>query len=148
MYDRIAAHIEDVRTSLRFDLSDSVYTCCMQELRSLRKGRFESVAQSLENLRAPVDQLKSRLVLVEDAGIDSPADAFVGRPASANSGVRRDPQPFPSAEQMGAFAHMAAELNSMHRRARDLEQTSAEKSPVAPPRAPGPTVPPSTPAPQ
>ena len=146
MYDCIAAHIEDVRTSLCMEISDSFYNRCMEDLRSLREGRFERVAQSLENLHALVDQLQSRLVLVEDARIDSLADEVVGRPASANSGVRRDPQPFKSAEQMGAFAHMAAEPNSTRRRAREVEQTLAERSPVAPPRAPGATVPPGTPA--
>ena len=142
MYDRIAEHIEEARTSLRIDVTDSVYARCMEELRFLREGRFERVTQSLENLRALVDQLQSRLALVEDARIDSPAVDVAGRPASANSGVRTDPQPFPSADQMRAFAHMAAELNSTRRRAREMEQTSAERSPGAPSRGPGATVPP------
>ena len=142
MYDRIAEYIEDVRTSLRIDVSDSVYSRCMEELRSLCEGRFDRVTQSLENLRAFVDQLHSRLVLVEDARIDSPAVDVAGRPASADSGVRRDLQPFPSAEQMGAFAHMAAELNSARRRFRQMEQTSAERSPGSLSRGPGATVPP------
>ena len=72
MYDRFAAHIEDVRTSLRIDISDSVYNRCIEELRSLREGRFKRVAHSLENLRALVNQLQSLLVLVDDARIDSP----------------------------------------------------------------------------
>ena len=121
MYDRIAEHIEEVRTSLRIDVTDSVYARCMEELRSLREGRFGRVTQSLENLRALVDQPQSRLALVEDARIDSHAVEVAGPPASANSGVRADPQLFPSADQMRAFAHMAAELNSTRRRAREME---------------------------
>ena len=66
MYERIADYIEDVRTSLRIDVMDAVYSGCMEELCSLRQGSFDRVRQSLENLRAMVDQLHSRLVLVED----------------------------------------------------------------------------------
>ena len=87
MYDRIAEHIEEVRTSLRIDVTESVYARCMEELRSLRDGRFERVTQPLENLCALVDQLQSRLALVEDARIDSLAVYVAGRPASANAGV-------------------------------------------------------------
>ena len=47
MYDRIAEYIEDVLTSLRIDVSNSVYSRSMQELRFLREGRFERVAQSM-----------------------------------------------------------------------------------------------------
>ena len=50
MYERIAEYIEEVRTSVRIDVSDHVYQRCMDELRSLREGRFDRVTQSLENL--------------------------------------------------------------------------------------------------
>ena len=90
MYDRIAEHIEEVQTSLRIDVTDSVYARCMEELRSLRERRFERVTQSLENLCALIDQLQSPLALVEDARIDSSAVDVAGRPAR-NSGVRADP---------------------------------------------------------
>ena len=43
MYERIAEYIEDVQTSLRIDVSDHVYRRCMDELRSLREGRFDRV---------------------------------------------------------------------------------------------------------
>ena len=124
------------------DVTDSVYARCMGELHSLREGRFERVTQSLENLRALVNQLKSLLALVEDTRIDSPSVDVAGRPASANYGVCADPQPFPSADQMRVFAHMAAELNSTRRRVHEMEQISAERSPGAPSRGPGATVPP------
>ena len=87
-----------------------------------------------------VGQLHSRLVLVEDARIDSPAVDVTVQPASAGSGVRRDSQPFPSAEYMGAFVDIAAELNSAPWRARQMEQTSAERSLGSPSRGPGATV--------
>ena len=87
MYERIAEYIEDVRTSLRIDAYYSFYSRCAEELRSLGGGRFERVTRSLENLRALVDQLHPRLVLVEEARIDSPVTNVGGRPASTNSGV-------------------------------------------------------------
>ena len=40
MYARFAQYIEEVSTSLRIDVSDTVYARCMAELRSLREGRF------------------------------------------------------------------------------------------------------------
>ena len=136
MYDRIAEYIEDVRTSLRIDVSDSVYARCMEELRSPCEGRFERVTQSLEHLRVLVYQLHARLALVEDARNDSTAED-AGQPASANSRVRRDLQPFPSTEQMGAFVHIAAELNSTRRGVFEMEQTSDERSAGALSRGPG-----------
>ena len=81
---------------------------------------------------------------VEDGRIDSSTADVAGRPASTNSGVRRDPQPFPFAVQMGAFTHTAAKLNSTRRRTLELEQTSAVRSPGDPPRGPSATVPPGT----
>ena len=120
MYERMAEYIEDVRTSLRIDVSDHVYRRCMDELRSLRKGRFDRVTQSFENLRALVEQLQSRLALVEDSRLDSPVDYREGRPERPASSGRTDAQPFPSAEQMNALAHMTAELNSTRRRAREV----------------------------
>ena len=80
VYERIAEYIEDVRTSLRIDVSDHVYRRCMDELRSLREGRSDCVTQSLENFRALVDQLQSRLALVEDSRLDSPVDYREDRP--------------------------------------------------------------------
>lgn len=50
MYDRIAEYIEEVRNAFHIDVSDAGYTCCGEELRSLRKGRFDRVNQSLVNL--------------------------------------------------------------------------------------------------
>ena len=67
MYERIADYSDEVSTSLRIDVSDAAYNRFMAELRSLREGRFNRVSQSLENLRALVDELHSRLVLVEDS---------------------------------------------------------------------------------
>ena len=32
MYDRIATYIEEVRTALRIDVTEAVYTRCMEEL--------------------------------------------------------------------------------------------------------------------
>ena len=72
MFDSITEYIEEVRTSLRIDVSDHVYTRCMAELRSLREGRFDRVTQSLENLRALIHELHWRLVLVEDSHLASP----------------------------------------------------------------------------
>lgn len=57
MYALIAQYIEEVRTSIRIEVSDTVYARCMAELRSLREARFERVSQSFENLRALVAQL-------------------------------------------------------------------------------------------
>ena len=143
MYERIAEYIEDVRTSLRIDVSDHVYRRCMDELRALREGRFDRVTQSLENLRALVDQLQSRLALVEDSRLDFPVDYREGRPEGPASSRRPDAQPFPSAAQMNALAHMTAELNSTRRRAREVEQTSAARSPGALTGGPGASDPPN-----
>ena len=141
MYERIAEYIEDVRTSHRIDVSDHFYRRCMDELRSLREGRFDRFTQSLENLRALVDQLQSRLALVEDSRLDSPVEYRENRPEGPASSRRPDAQPFSSAEQMNVFAHMTSELNSTRRRAREVEQTSAARSPGAPTGGPGATVP-------
>ena len=143
MYERIAEYIEDVQTSLRIDVSDHVYRRCMDELRSLREGRFDRVTQSLENIRALVEQLQSRLALVEDSRLDSPVDYREGRPEGPAPSRRPDAQPFPSAEQMNALAHMTAELNSTRRRTREVEQTSTARSPGAPTGGPGASVPPN-----
>ena len=59
MYERITEYIEEFRTSLRIDVTDHVYARCRDESRFLREGRFERVTQSLEILRALVDQLHS-----------------------------------------------------------------------------------------
>ena len=72
MFNRIADYIEEVRTSLRIDVSDTVYTHCMAELGSLREGRFGRVSQLLWNLRALVDELHLRLVLLEDSCLVQP----------------------------------------------------------------------------
>ena len=143
MYERIAEYIEDVRPSLRIDVSDHVYRRCMDELRSLCKGKFDRVTQSMENLRALVDQLQSRLALVEDSRLNSPVDYREGRSERPASSRRPDAQPFPSAEQMIARAHMTAELNSTRRRVREVEQTSTARLPGAPTRGPGASVPPN-----
>ena len=143
MHDGIAEYIAEVRTSVRIDVSDAVYARCMEELRSLREGRFDRVSQPLENLRALVDQLRCRLVLVEDSRLDSP-DAFgEGRPERPASARRSDARPFPSAEQMGAVAQMAAELNCTRPRVLQMEHTPTAASPGAPPIDPGDTVPPN-----
>ena len=122
------------------------HSCDVRTHRAVHPGcpgipSYRCVGQ-LENPRALVDQLQAHLVLVEDARIDSPVVDIAGQPASANSGIRRNPQPSLDAEQMGAFAHMAAEFNSARRGARQMEQTTAERSPGAPSRGPGATVPP------
>ena len=44
---------------------------------------------------------------------------------------------------MGAFAHMASELNPALRRVRQMERTRTPRSPGAPPIGPGGTVPPN-----
>ena len=140
MYDRIASYIEEVRTALRIDVADAVYTRCLEELRSFREGRFERVSQSLENLRALVDQLQSRLALVEDSRLDSPEDFGEGRPERTASTGRTDARPFPSADQMRAFAHVTAQLNSTRRRVRQMERTPTATSPGTPPIGPSGTV--------
>lgn len=118
----------------------------MAELCSLREGRFERVDQSLENLCALVDQLHSRLELIEDAGPDSPAMDVGGHSVSTHSGVRPEPKPFQYSGQMRAFGHMAAELNTTRRRAREIEQVKTARSSRAPSIGPGATTPLSTPA--
>ena len=143
MYERIAEYIEDVPTSLCIDVSDHVYRRCMDELRSLRKGRFHSVTLSLENLRALFDQLQRRLMLIEDSRLDSPVDYRDGRPERPASSRRPNAHPFLSAEQMHELTHVTAELNSTRRRARQVEQTSTARSPGAPTGGPGATVPPN-----
>ena len=148
MIDRIAEYIEKVRTSLRIDVSDAVYNRCMTELRSLRDGRFDRVTQSLENLRALIDKLHSRLMLVEDSRFASPKRSRQGRPERPTSARIPKDRASPSAEQLCAFAHLSAQLNDTHRRARDMERTMAERLPHAPSRGPGGTVPPSVLAPE
>ena len=98
--------------------------------------------QSLENLRALVDHLQSQLALVEDSRLDSPFDYREARPEGPAPSRRPDAQPFPSAEQTNAPAHMTAELNSTRRHAREVEQTSTARSPGAPTGGPGASVPP------
>ena len=56
IYERIAEYVEDIRTSLRIDVTYHVYARCRDESRSLREGRFERVTQSLESLPALVDK--------------------------------------------------------------------------------------------
>ena len=90
MYERIADYIGEVRTSLRIDVTDAVYSRCMEELRSVRAERFDRVSQSLENLRALVDQFQSRLVLVEDSRLENPATYGEGRPERPTSSARPD----------------------------------------------------------
>ena len=141
MYDWIATYIEEVRTLLRIDVSDAVYTRCMEELRSLREGRFDRVSQCLDNLRALVEKLQSRLVLVEDSRLDSFDTFGEGRPERPASAGRSDARPFTSADQMRAFAHIPAQLNSTSRRVRQMERTPTATSPVTPPIGPGGTVP-------
>ena len=143
MYERIAEYIEDVRTSLRIDVSDHVYQRCIDEIRSLREGRYDCVTQSLENLRPLVEQLQSRLALVEDLRLDSPVYYRQGHPERPASPRRPDAHPFPSAEQTNALAHMTAELNSTRRRAREVEHTSTAWSLGAPTGGPGATIPPN-----
>lgn len=70
IYDKIAECIEGVRTSLRIVFSDTVYARCMEELLSIRKGMFEGVRQSLENLHSLVNKWHSRPVLVENSRLD------------------------------------------------------------------------------
>ena len=79
----------------------------MADLRSIREERFERVSRSLENLRALVNQLLSRVELFEDGRLDSSTVNAGGRPVSAHSGVRTDPQPFPSAGQIRYLDHIA-----------------------------------------
>ena len=90
MFDRIAEYIEEVRTSIRIDVSDHVYTRCMAELRSLRERRFDRVTQSLENLRALIYELHARLVLVKDSRFASLEPSGQGRPERPNSARRPD----------------------------------------------------------
>lgn len=142
MYDRVAEYIEDARTSLCIDLLNNVYARCMDELRSLGEGKFEHISQSLDYLRALFGQMHSRLVLFEDSPLDSPIAYGEGSPESMASARRLDEQAFHSAEQMGAFAHMAPDLNSTRRLVREIEQATEERSPRAPPRGPGATEPP------
>ena len=98
MYGRIAECIRDVRTSPRIDVSDVIYACCMEELRSLREGRYDRVTQFLENLRALVDQLQCRLSLVEDSRLNAPDVFGEGRRERPSSAGRSDARPFPSAK--------------------------------------------------
>ena len=148
MFDRITEYIEEVRTSLQIDVSDHLYTRCMAELRSLREGRFDRVTQSLENFRALIDELHSRLVLVEDSRFASPEPTGQGRPERPTSPRRPEERASPSVEQLGAFAHLSAELDATLRRSRDMERTVAERLPGAPSRGPGGAVPPVAAAPQ
>ena len=148
MFDRTSEYIEEVRTSLRIDVSDHVYTRCMSELCSLREGRFDRVTQFLENLRALIDELHSRLVLVEESHLAAPGPSGQGRPERPTPARRPEDRTSPSAEQLGAFVHLSAELNATRRRARDMERPMAERLPGAPSRGPEGTVPPSAVAPE
>ena len=148
MYERIADYIEEVRTSLRIDVTDAVYSRCMEELRSLREGQFDHVNQTLENLRALGDQLHSRLVLVEGSRLENPTTTGEGCPERSASSRRPDARQPPSAEQLGAFAHLSAALESTRQRARDLERTMAARPPGAPTRGPVGAIPPGAAAPQ
>ena len=114
----------------------------MAELCSLREGRLDRVMQPLDNLRALIDGLHSRLVLVEDSRFASPGPSGQGRAERPTPARRPEDRTSPSAEQLGAFAHLSAELNATRRRARDVERTMAERLPGAPSRGPGGAVPP------
>lgn len=133
-------------TSLRNDVSDIIYACCTDKLRSFREGRFERVSQSLENFRELFDQLHSCLMLVENAPLDSPAMDVGARRVSTHSEVRLELKPFPSVGQMRTFAHMDVELNSTQHRVRAMEQATTSSSPGAPMIGLGATIPPSMPA--
>lgn len=140
MYESIAEYIEDVRTSFLIDESDSIYARRMEEVRSPCKGRFDRVIHSLENLRTLDEKLHSRLGLGKDVRIASPVANVAGLSETSISGVPVYSKLFPSVEQMGEVAHMAAEPNTARRRAHEMKQTSSAGSPGAPSRGPGTTV--------
>ena len=82
-------------------------------------------------------------MLVEDSRLESPITQGEGRPEKPASSRRPDAQLFPSAEHLGAFAHMAAELNSTLQRVRLMERAKTARSPGAPPIGLRGTVPPN-----
>ena len=106
------------------------------------------MTQSLEDLQALIDELHSRLVLVEDSHLASPGPSGQGCPEGPTPARRPEDRTSPSAEQLGALAHFSAELNGTRRRARDMERTMAERLPDAPSRGPSGAVPPGAAAPQ
>ena len=115
----------------------------MAELRSLREGKFRRVSPSLENLRALVDELHSRLLLAEDSRLVQPGPYGQGRPERPTTTRCPGDLPSLSAEQWGALAHLSTELNATCQRARGMERSMATRLPGAPTRGPGGTVPPS-----
>ena len=90
-----------------------------------------------------MDQLQSRLVLVEELRLDSLEDFGEDRPERTASARRTEARLFSSADQMRAFAHVTAQLNSTRLRVRQMERFPTATSPGAPPIGPGGTVPPS-----
>ena len=100
----------------------------MAERRSLCEGILDRVTQSLENLRALIDELHLRLVLVEDSCLASLGPSGPGLPEGPTPMRRPEDRPSPSAEQFCAFARISAELNATRRRARDMERTLAQKA--------------------
>ena len=81
-------------------------------------------------------------MLVEESRHDSPEDFEEGRPERTASARRTDARPFPSANQMRAFAYVTAQLNSTRRHVCQMKRTPTATSPGAPPIGPGGTVPP------
>ena len=82
-------------------------------------------------------------MLVEELRLDSPENFGEGRPERTVSARRTDARPFPSADQMRAFADVTAQLNSTRRRVRQMERTPTTSSPGASLIGPGGTVTPN-----
>ena len=69
-------------------------------------------------------------MLFEDSRLDSPITQGEGRPEKPASSRQPDVQSFPSDNPLGACDHMAVELNSTGRGARQMKRTPTARCPA------------------
>ena len=107
-YERMLRSLDDIQEALRNDVYDYVYENCRDNLRDLMLDRYQSFTHGVESLRTHVDTIESRLVLCERLIPDRSADL--------------------TAEQMGAFSRLAAQLNQQRSRANLLRERGSDIS--------------------
>ena len=95
-------NLDYIREALRNDVYDEIYENCRDNLRDLILGRYQTFTQALESLRAHFDTIESRLVLCESLIPDRSTDL--------------------TAEQMGAFSRLSAQVNQQRSRANRLRE--------------------------
>ena len=113
VYEHLRNYVQRLQTRLRDEVSDSVFTRCLEAIEDLRSEKTADIESAVQRIRALFQATSTRVSLLE-ASKDNRRDA-------PDSDARRAPPTRPTPAQSEALRGLAMEFETLEARLRSLE---------------------------